>query len=195
MQKVTVRKDIEAWQWSGEEKDLPEGFHCCQPEVHYSAGRKYIYFTYADFRPRNWMGMERLAEKPSDPEVLAFGGGAEITLKDGRKYWREILPFAYYSVKAESSITRDNSAKFLDRSNKDEVDAFLDYANGEGWENTKDGVFSLPPRIEYRVVDGAYGRGYRPYYMKKTDWLVKDGAVIKVVSDADFKLMSSAPAA
>lgn len=188
MQKVNVQKTIEAWQWNGEEKDLPKGFHLCRPEVHYSAGRKYIYFTYADLRPNYWLGTDELSERPAE----AFMGGAlQMTLNDGRVYWREALLFMSWDIKSEASKTLDYSAKFLDTQDEKQLRAFLDYAHLEQWGQSTDGQFALPPRLEYRDINGSYGRGYRPFYLSAGDWLVKDGGEIKVVSDAAFKAMAA----
>lgn len=185
MQQIEVKKTVSAWQWNGEESNLPKGFHLCQPEVHYSETRNLIYFMYADLRATQWLSSQPLPAKPEGENTLR--GCIEVTLTNGEKYWRESLPFSLWSVKSEATASGDHSAKFLDRENADEYRAFIDFACAEGWALPKDGVLALPPRLEYREVNGAYGRGYRPYYLKPSDWLVIDGPKITVLSNEDFR--------
>lgn len=185
-EKVTIQKQVEAWQWNGEESDLPGGFHVCQPEVHYALGRKYVYFTYADLPCHHWITFDRLKEKPDTPFM---GVVVETTLKDGSLYYRQVLPFMCWSIKSEASAQGDYRAKFLNREDEAEVEAFLDFAQLEKWAETKDGILSLPARLEYRQIDGACGRGYHPYYMKQGDWLVKDDGRLSVMPDDHFRLV------
>jgi hypothetical protein len=202
---VKLIKEIDAVQWSGEEKDLPEDFHLCQPEVHWSAGRRLVYFTFADLHPRHWI---EFAENPiidgkthryveiDGEKVLQLAeaqfaaGGVRVARADGTEYWRETFPFVFYSVKSESSVTRDHRAVYMDRTDEALVRAFVDFIYLEKWTNP------LPPRAEFRVIDGSYGRGFRPYYLSPGDWLLKepheDGTQYRVVSNEVFEGMRSA---
>lgn len=46
---VITKNTVQAWQWDGKQtKELPKGVHVCRPEIHYSVGRKDVYFTYAE---------------------------------------------------------------------------------------------------------------------------------------------------
>ena len=165
MTQVTLRREARAEQWPGDIERLPEGAHVCQPEVHWSASRELIYFTYADLRSRDWIDAKPRA-LPA-PEKLDFMcSGIRIKRKDGSEYWRQVYPFAFWDAKSESSIKRDWRAVYLDRADADLVETFLDYASTQGWTNP------LPPRAEFRIVSGAYGRGFRPVYLKPDDWLV-----------------------
>jgi hypothetical protein len=184
MQTVEMKKTVTAFQWNGEEQGLPDGFYLCHPEVHYSVGRDFVYFTYANLSSRYWISAEKFAEKP---ESNTLTGALEITLKDGRKYWRIAYPFAFYSIKSEASVNRDHRARYLNRHDEEELNEFLDFATLESWGDSRDGHFRLPPRLEHRKVDGSYGRGFRPYYMKPTDWILIDGDNIEVVSDEEFQ--------
>lgn len=143
-----------------------------------------MYFTYADLRCRHWISATELAEKPPEPFM---GAVIQTRRKDGSVYFREVLPFSCWSVKSEASIKNDHGAKFLDRDNAAEREAFLDFASFEQWGESKDGTFALPPRAEYREPNGGYGRGYRPYYLSPSDWLVIDGQEISVKPDAEFQ--------
>lgn len=185
MKPITIQKTVTAWQWNGEESGLPAGFHLCKPEIHYSQGRELVYFTYADMRPQHWISAKPLETAPEPSK--GFNHSIKTERNDGTAYFRDVYPFAFYEIKSEASFLRDHSAKYLDRDNAVEVEAFLDFAVMEKWGISEDGSFELPPRLEYRVVDGGYGRGFKPYYMKITDWLVIDGDAIKVMSDEDFQ--------
>jgi hypothetical protein len=184
MNSVIIRKEIQAWQWNGEEQGLPEGFYLCRPEVHYSADRKLVYFTYADLPSHHWISAAPLSEQPETP----FGGTVLlVTRKDGTTYYRAVYPFACWSVKSEASFKSDWKARFLDIGNREEFEAFLDYGHGERWFTaTEASHVSLPPRVEYREVDGACGRGYCPHYLKPGDWLLRDGPEYRVVSAEEF---------
>jgi len=187
---MKIITEVEAVQWLGEGHPLPEGAHLCRPEVHWSAGRKYIYFTYPDLRCDHWLGTEK---KPLPaPENLGFAtSGIKVEKKDGTAYWREVLPFAFWSVKSESSVQRDHRAVYLDTADETLMDLFKDYCFLESWGEVKDGVRCLPPAAEYRVTDGSYGRGFRPVYLKAGDWLIldKDPKKIRAISDAELQKM------
>jgi hypothetical protein len=183
MTNVTLTRKVEASQWLGENHPLPDGAFLCQPEVHFSAGRNLVYFTYADLRPNHWISTEELT---TIPEAGFMSGGLEIVRRDGSKYWREALPFAFYSVKSEASVKRDWNAVYLDRGDESLTRAFVDYLSIEGWGNP------LPARAEFRIIDGAYGRGFRTLYLKPNDWLVREEkAEPSVLSDAEFKALSA----
>lgn len=184
MTEVQIQKTVNAWQWNGEESSLPDGFFLCRPEVHYSASRDLVYFSYADFPSTHWISARWLNEVPSAEPVLE---GYIKSVRGGVELFRKTLPFSFWKVKSEASVTGDHSAKYLNRDDSNEIDAFLDYAHLEGWGKTEDGQFSLPPRVEYRERSGKYGRGYRPHYLKSGEWLIRDGETISVMSDEAFK--------
>ena len=189
MKPFEIHKTIHAWQWNGEESGLADGFFLCQPEVHYSVDRRLVYFCYADLPTRHWISAKWLTEKPA---AAPFMGMVLRSTRDSIELFREALPFMAWKVKSEASATGDHTAKFLNRDDQEEVDAFLDYAHLEAWSKTKEGTFSLPPYLEYREVDGKYGRGYRPHYMERGEWLVQDGKEITVMSHDSFLSLTSA---
>lgn len=177
MQTIKLTQEYQAQQWNGQINGLPEGFHLCRPEVHWSADRKFVYFTYAELRPDCWIGMDELPEDTKAGNSLA--SAFRVELQDGRVYCREALPFAFWSVKSEASLKRDHRAVFIDFTDAAQIRAFADYAYTQGWPNP------LPPRVEFREVDGGCGRGYRPHYLKPTDWLIRDGKNYRVITDAE----------
>lgn len=183
--KVTINRAVEAEQWI-EGGALPDGVHLSLPEIEWSAGRALIYFTYADLRPNNWLGAEKLPV-PENPKSEILEGLIIYTPRDGEPYARKLLPFAFWKVKSESSVTRDHSAKFLDADDAAMTALFFDYAAAEQWPNP------IPRRAEYREINGKYARGYRPHYLKSGDWLLRepslDGPIISVVSDDKFQAM------
>lgn len=186
MQTVILKKAVKVWQWEGNAniKHLPENIFPCQPEVHYSADRKYVYFTYANLQCRHWIGTQELN---TPPEANAISSAMKTTRADGSVYYREVLPFSLWSIKSEASVVNDYSAKMLNRNDISEMSAFLDYVHWEGWAKTEDEALELPPRVEYRQIDKTLGRGYRPYYIKPTDWLVIDKESILVLTDEEYK--------
>jgi len=193
--KTTIKRTIEAEQWTGENGPLPAGVYLCKPEICWSHMRQLVYFTYAELRPQHWMEVKKHEGVGTDKDVDGFfEGGIQIELKTGEKYWRKTLPFAFYSVKSEASMSRNHHAVYVEKEDAETVALFMDYCGVEKWPNP------LPPRAEYRDVDGAYGRGYRPIYMKPGDWLLKeevpDGhnnlgykTLITVVSNEHFQRM------
>lgn len=187
MDKVIIKKEIEAYQWESVDKPLPEGCVLCQPEVHWSANRKLVYFTYGDLLSRHWMGVEKLKEKPDTNRGLS--GWIGYTPKDGSpEYYREWLPFAFWSVKSESSMTGDHRAVFLNTDDPEMVTLWHNYCSGEQWEN--------PIRMcaEHRIPGGQYGRGYKPVYFYPGDWMIREkGQEVRFVSDKEFQRMREIP--
>lgn len=177
---VTIK--IGAVQWLGEGDPLPEGCHFCQPEVHWSADRTAIYFTYADLWSRHWITSAELSEQPEAPFM---GGVFVVTRDDMSKYYRQAYPFNCWSIKSEASVKGDHRALFVDRSDEEMVRRLTDYMYVESWTNP------LPPRAEFREKSGAYGRGYRPHYLSPGDWLLDaplaDGN--RTMTDAKFQKM------
>jgi hypothetical protein len=194
MPKKTISREIEADQWTGDPNVLPDGCFVCQPEVRWSADRKLVYFTYAELQVRHWIdATERPMPPPEKFDFMCHG--LSVRLQDGREYWRQVMPFMCWSVKSEASIKGDHRPVYLDRSDEALVRAFVDFIDVEkasGWTNP------LPPRAEYRITDGGYGRGFRPVYLKPGDWLLKDPAftdersemAVRAVSDEEFRRMS-----
>ena len=188
-QTVVIRKEVRAAQWSGA-GEMPEGVHSCRPEVHWSAGRECVYFTYAEMRSRHWIEV-RERELPVPERAEGFSGVMCVSLRDGRQYWRRTYPFNMYSLKSESSVRRDWSPVYCDDSSDESLlRALVDYADLEGWLVDR----SLPPRAEYRVIDGSYGRGFKPLYLSPGDWLVHEAGddgrdVARVLTDAQLQAM------
>lgn len=182
---MKIIREIDAEQWLGEDHLLPDGCHLCRPEVHWSADRKLVYFTFAELRVRHWIdAVERPMPRPEKFEFMCHG--LQVKLRDGHEYWRQVMPFLIWSVKSEASVNGDHRAIYLDKSDEALMRAFVDFIDvekAEGWTNP------LPPRAEYRITDGSYGRGFRPVYLKPSDWLVKDGDKIAAVGDVDFQKM------
>ena len=184
MTKITLKRTIEAEQWLGENHPLPQGAFLCRPEVCWSADRKLIYFTYADLRSRHWIDAEpRVMPAPAELDFMCGGHG--MTRCDGTEYWRQSYPFNFWSVKSEASLKRDWRPVYLEREDDALVEIFLDYCFVEGWTNP------LPPRAEFRIVDGAYRRGFRPVYLSPNDWLVREhGAEPRVMTDTELKALA-----
>ncbi len=184
--KIVIKREIEAEQWLGEGHPLPEGSHLCRPEVCWSADRAFVYFSYADLRSTHWIGMEELGEVPKQE----LGGAIAVTRNNGSVYYREVLPFAFWNIRSEASAKRDHRAVYLDRADDALVRAFVDYIYLEKWGNP------LPPRAEFRLTDGGYGRGFRPFYMVPGDWLLRErddaGRLApRIVSDEAFRKMAA----
>lgn len=186
MNKVTIKREIEAAQWTlgG---PLPDGTFECVPEVEWSAARDLIYFTYGNLRPRHWLGARREAV-PAEPGKAcgALEGLIVFTPKEGEPYARKMYPFAFWSVKSLASATRDWRPVFLDQTDQEMVRLWHDYCSAEEWPNP------VPRMIEFREMSGQYGRGYRPHYMSSGDWLLQEAGSIKVVSDEEFQKMRAA---
>jgi hypothetical protein len=185
---VTIKRTVRAQQWLGEGHPLPADSHLCRPEVHWSADRKLIYFTYAELMPRHWMTAIKEHEVPKEQFA---GSYVKITEADATEYYRTALPFSFWSVKSEASLRRDWRAVYFERDDADMVRLFLDFCHIENWTNP------LPPRAEHRRVDGSCGRGYSPTYLKPGDWLVRERDDklgqdrASAMSDADFQMMRS----
>ncbi len=195
MPTVTITRTIEAEQWI-EGGPLPKGAFECFPEVEWSAGRELIYFTYAEFMPRDWLGVAQLPPPDGAPKTEGLESIVVYTPASGAPYARKVLPFTFWSVKSESSIKRDWRAVYVDGDDDAVLKLWNDYRLSQQWPNP------MPRRIEYRETDGAYGRGFRPIYMKPSDWLLRepipDGhnnlgtkQSIRVVSDDEFKKLAA----
>lgn len=172
---------------------LPEGFFKCYPEVTWSAGRKWVYFSYANVGPGghgHWMGVEKLVEKPDDGDSL-FGGWVGFTPVSGEhrtEYYREWLNFAFVSIKSEDSWMRSRGEQpktiYVDGKDKDLLELWYDYASASRFPNP------LPEYVEFREMDGAFGRGFRPHYLKDGDWLLDDN-VPDYKLDSKYRVVSN----
>lgn len=195
---MKILTEIEAVQWRGEGHPLPDGAVLCQPEVHYSADREHVYFTYADLRCRHWIDAGERAMPPPDKFEWCVSGITTRLTEDGveREYWRRVFPFSVWSIKSEASVKGDHRAVYLDPDDRALLRAFLDYCDLEKWGELKDGHRALPPRAEYRITDGGYGRGFKPVYLQPGSWLVKEpGREPYALSDEEFaKRLPSAAA-
>jgi hypothetical protein len=173
---------------------LPAGCHLCRPEICWSAGREYIYFTYAELMPKRWMEVRERSEEPKSENnvgVMNLEGGIKVERNDGTIYYRKTLPFNFWNVKSEASVTRDHHAVYVDKADEAVVKLLVDYMFVEGWSNP------LPPRAEYREIDGSYGRGFRPIYLKPGDWIAHEEVphghdnlgkkdLVRVISDSEM---------
>jgi hypothetical protein len=174
---VIIKKTVKAQRWESADSPLPDGSFLCEPEVSWSEGRELVYFKYADLRPTHWLGVGKLKEET---------GGIRYCCTDGEVYYREFLPFAFYSVKSEASAKRDWRAVFLSKAAEEMPILnilWLDYQLAERWP------IPLPVYAEYRLTAGEYGRGYKPIYFKPGDWLVFEGREPKVFSTEQFEAM------
>jgi len=167
MPSFTITKECFAEQWLGEGHPLSNGMYLCQPEVHWSASRDLVYFTYADLRSTHWMDVKPKEFTP-DANIDTLCEGFKVERPDGSAYYRQTYPFALWSIKSEASITQRHHAVYLDRTDAELVAIFVDYMYSEGWTNP------LPAKAEYRVVNGSYGRGFKPIYLNPGDWLVTE---------------------
>jgi hypothetical protein len=179
---VTVNKKIEAVQYlEANGIDVLQDtlkrygtWHACQVEVEESADGKLIYYSYGSYmksRAEHWMGTTKLSEEPKRDGSIFGGSWVGFTPKDGSApYYREWLPFAFWSVKSKSSMLRyqgkPDPTVYLDTKDKDAVAQFHDYASASKWPNP------IHQCAEFRIVDGAYGRGFKPLYVYDTDWLI-----------------------
>lgn len=186
---VTITKKVQAAQFV-EGVSRPDGTFDCIPEVHWAAGRQLIYFTYAEFMPTHWMGVAKDPIPPSGTKLEVLE--SRIDFRDG--YSRKALPFMFWSVKSEGSVTGNHRPVYLDFADADMVALWHDYCELEQWPNP------TPPRIEYREIGGGYGRGFRSVYMKPGDWLLRETVpdghnnygtknVVSVVPDEEFRRM------
>lgn len=171
---------------------LPEGMFEVLPEVTWSAGRKYVYFSYGDVGPGmhgHWMTTEKLKEKPGDGDGI-FGGYVSFTMNDtGEVYYREWLNFAFISIKSEDSLllsqgTHNPPTIYVDGTDKDLLELWWDYASASKFPNP------LPRMAEFREMSGAYGRGFRPHYLHDGDWLLDDN-VPKYSNDSKYRVVST----
>lgn len=182
---VSIVRTIKADHWEAFDKPLPEGCHLCQPEVHWSAHRDLIYFTYGELNPRHWLSTWRYAEEPGTNSGLS--SWVRYKPKDGAPdYWREWYPFAFWSVKSESQFKRDHRPVFLDPDDTALLALWHDYCSAERWPNP------LSRYAEYRITDGRYGRGYKPIYLKEGDWLLhEDGKDPRAMSTDELRRMQA----
>ena len=180
---MKISVEIEAEQWAGEHGPLPKGAQLCVPEVHWSADRKLVYFTYADLHPRHWISSDASPMLATGAPPF-MGSRVASTKEDGTEFWRDVYPFMAWNIKSEACAKRDYRAVYIDRADARQMEAFADFRFVEGWPNP------LPPRAEFRIIDGAYGRGYAPIYLSPGDWLVKEpGRKPRAVSDTEFQAL------
>jgi len=196
MKTVTLTKTVEAQQYLPG-KGAPDGCVRSHPEVHWSAGRELIYFTFANLRPDYWLGAAKLAEEPPKAEGGIFAEGyCRFTGSDGSVWWRKALNFRIWSVKSEASATQDHRAVFLDESDETMVEMFKDYVIMSEWVKTPQDEAMFRNTVEFREVNGAYGRGYQPHYLSPGDWLTSektDGkTVYKVLKNDEFERLKAA---
>lgn len=74
-------------------------------EVTYSRDATFYYVTSAARRKGYWLSVQKrpISEKPADERKAVDGfmsDGVTIRKYDGEEYWREALPFTFYSVKS-----------------------------------------------------------------------------------------------
>jgi hypothetical protein len=192
MKTVIIQRQIEAQQYMPG-IGAPDGCIRSHPEVCWAVGREYVYFTFANLRSGFWMGTKKLDKKPEKVETLE---SFSIISKEGKDlHVREILSFAYWSLKSEASVSGDYKAVFLNAADETEVELFQDYALISKWMPDAETAKRLQTTIEFREVNGALGRGYRPHYMEPGDWLLKetvDGKVVySVVNNEMFEKLQA----
>ncbi len=186
---VKITREVDAYQYVVGQP-LPPDCHECQFEVNWSVGRSFVYFTYAKCNVKHWMSVQKWTEVPTGDNDSGLSSWAGIETADGEKYFRKVLPFAFWSVKSEASVSRNHSAVYA---TEEEAQLVYDYAALEKWTKSQREGW-----IEHRTVNGSYGRGFIPLYLKPTDWLVKDDVpyghdnlgsrtVWHVVSDEDMQ--------
>ncbi|RWJ01327.1 MAG: hypothetical protein E5X67_23245 [Mesorhizobium sp.] len=196
MKTVTLTKKVEAQQYVPG-KGAPDGCVRSHPEVHWSHGRELIYFTFANLRPDHWLGAAKLTEEPPKAEGGIFAEGyCRFTGSDGSVWWRKALNFRFWSVKSEASATRNYKAVCLDESDDAMVDLFKDYVVMSEWVKEPGDEAMFTNTVEFREIDGSYGRGYRPHYLSPGDWLTSektDGKTIyKVLKNDEFERLKAA---
>lgn len=194
--KITIRREVVGEQWI-QGGALPNGCFGSYPEVHWSADRKLVYFTYAEFSPKHWMTVEKLPV-PDDLEasVGPLEGGVMFEPKGEPAYIRKLYPFSFWSVKSESSVKSDWKPIYVNGSDREVLALLHDYAQVERWPNP------IPRRIEYREYSSEYGRGFRPVYLKPGEWLIQEEIPtghnnmgrrksVRVMSDEEFSALRS----
>ena len=189
MTKVVIKREIEAIQWLGPDHDMPDGMFEAVPEVNWSVGRDFVYFTYGKLDVRDWIGVEKLPEEPGKAQLEGWVG---FTPPGEAPYWRKVLPFAFWSVKSEATIKsrsgdRDaHRAVFLDLDNAEEVQLFHDFCASQRWPNP------LPRFVEFREISGSHGRGYVPHYLSPGDWLIREPEKRpRAISDDEFQKLTA----
>lgn len=92
-------------------------------EITYSRDGKLYYVSHPIHRSTHWLSVEEHEMPvPSGRENETFRGGVTITKDDGREYWRDAYPFAFYNIKAGDTMPLDEN-----------TDLFKDYAATEHW--------------------------------------------------------------
>lgn len=200
MIEVTITRTIRAEQWA-EGGALPAGVHLCRPEACWSADRSLIYFRYAELWPTQWLEAAR-QPVPAEPDKACgqFEGLVVYTPEQGEPYARHVFDFRFWSVKSEASTTGDHRPVYVDGQDAGLLALWHDYCAAMRWPNP------IPRRAEYRDIDGSYGRGYRPVYLKSGDWLLRETVpdghnnlgskdLVRVVADEEFQRLRAGAAA
>lgn len=165
-------------------------WHMAQIEMHLSASRALVYFTYANLQPRFWMGCDRIMVKPEKNGIF-LGGYIGFTNPGEAEYWREALPFAFYEVKSLASVERDWMPRFLDTKDQDMVRLWHEYAQLNEWKSP------IARFVEFRGPSNGGARGYTPHYLADTEWLLEmdkldgSGKEYKVMTDAEFQMVKA----
>jgi hypothetical protein len=103
-----------------------------QTEIQYSRDGKFYYVNHALHRPTEWLSVdERPMPVPEDFKKATFSGAVEIRKRDGRSYWREVLPFSFFEVKSGRTETISEDS-----------DLFKDYASASRWPEPKTAAFA-----------------------------------------------------
>ncbi|TIV01282.1 MAG: hypothetical protein E5W09_02860 [Mesorhizobium sp.] len=197
MTTVTLTKKVNAQQYVPG-KGAPDGCVRSHPEVHWSAGHELIYFTFANLRPRYWLGAEKVVVEPANAgrTGLLEEGFCYFEGSDGSRWWRKALSFTFWSVTSEASATRNHKAVFLDESDDAMVDLFKDYVVMSEWVKEPGDEAMFTNIVEFREIDGAYGRGYRPHYLSPGDWLTIEKTdsktIYKVLKNDEFERLKAA---
>ncbi|MER8811479.1 hypothetical protein [Mesorhizobium sp. M0965] len=196
MKTVTLTKTVQAQQYLPG-TGAPDGCVRSRPEVVWSAGHELVYFTFANLRPRYWLGATKLTEEPPKAGDGIFAEGCcRFVGSDGAVWWRKALDFSMWSVTSEASATRNHKAVFLDESDEVLVETFKDYVSMSGWVQKPGDEAVFRNTVEFREIDGGLGRGYRPHYLSPGDWLTSetvDGKLVyKVLTNDEFERLRAA---
>lgn len=72
-----------------------------RPQIWYSADKRLFYITDKRNAPHYWMGVRQIdGDVPEDKKRDLIKGWLQVETRDGRKYYREMLPFNFWKVRS-----------------------------------------------------------------------------------------------